>query len=302
MARTGVGRACFGRHGRCAPAAAMPTLIFRSMNPISLNKPGAEPTTNRSVERACSLLTAFSRERPVLTLAELAARVSLPKPTTYRLAATLAQAGFMSQRDDGRYALGFRLMELGAIVRENLDVVQICAAAMERLAAQTGETVILGAADWATLEVTIVHRVDSAHTLSVLSPVGRRSPIPPGAIGKALLMGLPVDEVERVAGALVLSRKTPRTKTDHAALVRDVEAARAASYAVEEGEYLEDVSGVAAPVIFEAERPLAAIAVVGPSTRLHDQIDVIGAVVRAAAAEINGTRPDLPTTPERPQR
>jgi IclR family transcriptional regulator, acetate operon repressor len=259
---------------------------------------GAAPAKNRSVERACSLLMSFSRTTPALTLADLSLRVGLPKPTTYRLAATLVQAGFMSQGDDGRYGLGFRLMELGAIVRENLDVVQICAPAMEHLAAQTGETVILGAADWAGLAVTIVHRVDSAHTLSVLSPVGRRSPIPPGAIGKALLMGLPGDQVKHVAGALVSSRQTAKTKTDRAALARDIEAARAVGYAVEEGEYLEDVSGVAAPVIFENERPLAAIAVVGPTTRLRDQIDRIGALVRGAAAAVNSAPPDPPSTPK----
>ncbi len=174
----------------------------------------SEPATNRSVERACALLGAFAPEQPRLTLGALAAGTNLPKPTAHRIVTTLVQCGFMAQHEDGTYALGFRLLSLGAIVRENLDVVRACAPAMERLARATGETVILGEADWAAREVTIVHRVDSSHTLSVLSPIGRRSAIPPGALGKALLIGLADAELEAVLGALPLDAETDRTHTD----------------------------------------------------------------------------------------
>jgi IclR family KDG regulon transcriptional repressor len=243
--------------------------------------------TNRAVERACALMSSFAPGETRLTLRELALRARLPKPTTHRIVTTLVAAGFMTQAQDGGYSLGFRLLSLGAIVRDGLDVVRVCAPAMERLAKATSETVILGEADWAAREVTIVHRVDSSHTLSVLSPIGRRSAIPPGALGKALLIGLPPEEAEAVIAALPLNAQTDRTHTDRAALVDEIARYRELGYVVEEGEYLRDVSGVAAPVLLEGTRPLAALGLVGPSTRLREQIPRLGALVRAVAAELS---------------
>jgi DNA-binding IclR family transcriptional regulator len=246
----------------------------------------SSPTLNRSVSRSCAILQAFTSSEPQLTLAELAQRVALPRPTTYRLAATLIAAGFMNQLDDGRYELGFRIVELGAIVRANLDVVRTCSGVLEQIAQATGETVILGEADWRRREVTIVHRIDSAHSLSVLSPVGRRSSIPPGALGKALLLGLQPDAAAEVIEKLDFSPQTTKTHTDRAALRQEIAELRLRGYAIEEDEYLPDVSGVAVPVLFEDARPLAAVGVVGPSTRLRGDLDRIGELVRDLASPL----------------
>ena len=51
-------------------------------------------------------------------------------------------------------------------------------------------------------------------------------------------------------------------------LASEIEAARSFGFAVAEEEYVDGVSGVAVPVMFEAGRPRAAIGVVGPSSRI----------------------------------
>jgi DNA-binding IclR family transcriptional regulator len=241
---------------------------------------GRAVSLNRSVSRACVLLSAFSLDEPRLTLLELSKRVDLPKPTVYRLASSLVAAGFMNQAEDGRYGLGFKLLELGAVVRENLDLVTTCLPDMRVLAERTGETVILGQVDWATREVVIVHRIDSAHSLSVLSPTGRRSSIPPGCLGKAVLMGLDRASARAVLEQLDLRGSTPRTHTDKAALLEELERCRAAGFAAEQDEYRDGVSGVAAPVVFEGGSPHGAVGVVGPTSRLHGELERIGALVR----------------------
>ncbi len=230
----------------------------------------------RSVQRACGLLSAFSTASPRLTLAELSERVGLPKPTVYRLAATLVEAGFMSQHQDGRYGLGARTIAVGAVARADLDLITVCAPLMERLAQRTGETVLLAIADWATLETTIVHRVDSAHELSVLSRVGRRAKITLGAIGKALLLGLDPAELERVMPAIDLSAHTERTITGIDAALAELRRCGAAGFATENEEFLSGVSAVAAPVTLSGTLPAGAVAVVGPAARLDDRLGEIG--------------------------
>jgi DNA-binding IclR family transcriptional regulator len=232
--------------------------------------------TTRAVERACAVLSAFSSTQPRLGLGELAARVGLPKATVHRLAGELAANGFLEHREDGRYALGAKLSELGALARSDLDVVHACAPAMDALAEATRETVLLGAADWDALELTIVDTRVSPQTLSVVPIAGERQTIPPGAPGKALLLGLPAAEADRVLAQLPLPALTSKTQTNRARLRREIARARSLGFAVAEEEYLDGVSGVAVPVMFERGRPRATIGVVGPTLRMAGQLEHIG--------------------------
>ena len=59
-----------------------------------------------AVTRALQLLGAFALGESHLSLAELSRRCALHKTTVLRLARTLAQSGFMVQRDDGDWSLG----------------------------------------------------------------------------------------------------------------------------------------------------------------------------------------------------
>jgi IclR family KDG regulon transcriptional repressor len=226
--------------------------------------------TVRAVDRACAVLCAFSLDQPRLTLGELSERVDLPKPTAFRIAASLVAAGFMTQIDDGRYGLGTRLMELGAIVRENLDLVQACTAAVDALAAATGETILVGQPDWSTNEIVVVARRDSPHALSILSPVGRRSPIPLGSLGKALLGALPDDERDARLDQLHVAKPARRR------LLTELAEARERGYATDRDGFIDGVSGAAVSVLQDGRRPLGAIGVVGPSTRVTKQLDRFG--------------------------
>jgi IclR family acetate operon transcriptional repressor len=253
--------------------------------------------SNRSVERACRLLSAFSLQEPWLSLAELARRSELPKATAHRLAVALRTCGLLSQGPDGRYGLGIKVLELGSVVRENLDAVRLCRSAIDAVAQDSGETVLLSVVDWPTREAMLVARRDSPHALAVGSPVGLRQQIPPGgALGKAFLSGLPPHEVETVVAELSLVPTTPKTPIERRLLLRQVALARQAGYAFEQDEYIEGVSGVAVPVLFDGDRPLAALGVVGPTTRLNGQIPALGALLLRQTSSL---RPGQPVQAQR---
>jgi DNA-binding IclR family transcriptional regulator len=254
------------------------------------------PTSNRSVDRACAVMAAFSLEEPTFTLAELARRVELPKATVYRLVSSLVARGFMVHAPDGRYSLGVKLMECGAVVRENLDIVKQCSATIDEIATATSETVLLAAVDWPARELVVVARRDSPHILSVASPVGRRLKLPPGgALARALLSGLAPREAESIVGRLRLTASTPKTHVDKQVLLRDLEVARELGYAAEQDEYIDGVSGVAVPVIFEAGRPLAAVGVIGPSSRIAGELAQIGALLRKRTVSLRPADGPVPT-------
>jgi DNA-binding IclR family transcriptional regulator len=260
------------------------------MKQVSLVETGGHAT--RTVERACAVLSAFSDGEPRLSLGELAARVGLPKATVHRLASSLVATGFMEHGEDGGYSLGMKLSELGALARANLDVVTACASAVDALAAATEETVLLATADWDALELTVVDARASRHTLSVVPAPGERMPMPPGALCKALLLGLPPAESDRLLERLALPALTSKSHTDRAQLSDEIAAARPLGYAIAEEEYVEGVSGVAVPVLFDHGRPRAAISIVGPSARMTERLHRIG---RLALELTTALRP--PRTP-----
>lgn len=249
----------------------------------------AYPTT-RTVERACAVLSTFCVTEPRLSLGELAARVGLPKATVHRLAGSLVATGFLEHRDDGRYSLGLKVSELGALARSDLDVVSVCSPALDALAAATRETVLLGAVDWDTLELTVVGSRVSPQQLSVVPMTGRRLTIPPGCLGKALLLGLPAAEAEGVLARLPLPALTGKTHTDRAQLADEIARARIVGFAEAEGEYLDGVSGMGVPVVFEAGWPRAAIGVVGPSSRIGGELERIGRLALELTAALRPTQ------------
>jgi DNA-binding IclR family transcriptional regulator len=238
------------------------------------------------VERACSVLFAFSSAEPRLTLSELAERVGLPKATVHRLAGSLVAMGFMEHRADGSYALGSKLSELGALARANIDIVATCSPAVDALVGATRETVLLAAADWDAMELIVVDARMGPQTLSVVPAPGERMPMPPGCLSKALLLGLPSAEAERVLARLALPALTSKSHTDRKQLAREVEAARSLGFAVGQDEYVEGASGVAVPVLFDGGWPRAAIGVVGPSLRIAGQADRIGQVALELTAAL----------------
>jgi DNA-binding IclR family transcriptional regulator len=270
-------------------------LARRGLEPPDPSSPpprGKENTGPRLVDRAAAILLSYSFGQPLLTLAQLAQAAKLPKPTAYRIVSALVANGLMRQTEDGRYELGFRLFELGSIVQSRLVLASLAEGAVQTLADETGETVLLAQAEWSSNELVIVAKIDAIHPVGVLSPLGRRSPIALGCLGKAVLAGLPDHLRKDVLGKLPIRRHTERTLVNLRALKGDLDETHERGYALEEGEYLIGVSGVAAPIHLGDPRPLGAIGVVGPTQRLDAQrLHQMGARVSEVARALSFARP-----------
>lgn len=93
-----------------------------------------------SVERAMSILMAFSTQKPVLSLAELAEETGLHKSTILRLINSLQIYGFIYRGQDGRYSVGSSVWRLGLIFRQEFAERERVAPALRELVKATGET------------------------------------------------------------------------------------------------------------------------------------------------------------------
>jgi DNA-binding IclR family transcriptional regulator len=191
----------------------------------------------------------------------------LAKSTVHRLLQTLAGHGY-AVRDpvSGRYHLGLKFLELGAIVSSHLTIQMIARPHLQRLMEASRETAHLGLLEGR--EVVYADKIECPQTIRMYSRIGRRSPLHCTALGKALLAYQP----EPVLGDLLragLHRNTPRTITGARRLREELQRIRDEGYALDNEEFEEGLRCVAAPVRGHTETVVASVGIAGPATRLE---------------------------------
>lgn len=248
----------------------------------------ATPTTVQSLARGLRVLRLFTRERPVLTLADCAGRLDLSPASTYRLLNTLEAERFL-ERDpvSGRYRLAVGVLELLPALLDGLGVPRLAQPLIGRLAEATGESANLAALE----EGKVVYLVSatSDRLLRTDTPPGLRLEAHGTALGKSLLALLPDETARSLLGPEPYRALTPRTLTSWEQLRRELVTTRRRGYALSEGELEEGLSSCAVALPGGAERPYA-INVSSPSSRMPRKLvrERLAALLNDTAAEIAG--------------
>lgn len=232
--------------------------------------------------RVLAVLDAFTAEAPELSLTDLARRAGLPLSTAHRLVGELAAWGALERDEDGRYRVGLRLWEVGALAPRSLGLRESAMPFLSDLHEVTGENVQLAVLDGT--EVVYVERLVGRGTVGVVTRVGSRLPLHATGVGLALLAHAPVDLQELVLSR-PLRRYTERTLTDPEQVRRALAEVRRTGVAVSDRQ-IEMVSlSVAAPVHGADGEVVAALSVVVPADGEGARAFV--PVVRAAARGIS---------------
>ncbi|MBP2366574.1 IclR family transcriptional regulator [Pseudonocardia parietis] len=216
--------------------------------------------TGSVVARALSMLDAYHPERPALTLSELARHAGVPLSTAHRLVADLTRWGALEREDDtGRYRIGLRMWELGALAPRGQALREIALPFLEDLSQVTRENVQLAVREGA--EVVFVERLAGSRAVPVLTRVGGRFALTATGVGLVLLAHAPAELQEDVLAAPV-ERHTPFTVTDPQRLRRMLADVRRLGFAVSDRQVTDDALSVAAPVHDVRGRVVAAVSLV----------------------------------------
>jgi DNA-binding IclR family transcriptional regulator len=225
-----------------------------------------EPTTTKGrgetgpvIRRAVQVLTAFTPERPALTLSQLARRTGLPLTTTHRLVGELAESGLLERNQEGTFHIGLRLWEIASLAPRGLGLRELALPFMEDLFAVTQENVQLAVRDG--LESVWVERIAGRSAVPVFTRVGGRFPLYPTGVGRVLLAHAPL-EVQEAVLAGPLEKYTPLTVTSPEALRRVLGDVRAHGVAVNDRQVSMETLSVAAPVRGADGGVVAAVSIV----------------------------------------
>jgi DNA-binding IclR family transcriptional regulator len=227
-------------------------------------KQAAYPGT-QAVQRAIRLLQVFSARGPELRLSELARDAGLNKTTTFRLLSALENAEMVERTREGdAYRLGPEIVRLGSLALGGNRLQAAAGPILRALADETRETVTLEVL--VGMDAMILDEAMGSHAVGLVPSLGTRWAAHATSTGKVLLAHLPEDVL---AARLPrrLTRFTPRTIVEPAALLRELGRVRArgTSTCVEELE--PGLVTVGAPVR-SAAGVVAALSVGGPKSRL----------------------------------
>jgi DNA-binding IclR family transcriptional regulator len=137
-----------------------------------------------AVERALSLLAAFDRDAPSLSLTELSDRTGLYKSTLLRLADTLESYGYLQRTEDGRFQIGPTPLHLGALYQSALRPGTVIMNKLRALVEATGESAAFNVRHQKVR--VCAYRVDSPNMVRDHIQVGDVLPLDRGAAGVVL--------------------------------------------------------------------------------------------------------------------
>ncbi|HEY7283556.1 MAG TPA: IclR family transcriptional regulator [Actinomycetota bacterium] len=239
----------------------------------------------QSVSRALRAIELIG-EVGELGVTDLGRRLGVHKATASRLAATLAEHGFVERDPDSdRYRLGFRLVALAGAAMAGLDLVRIAHPVVEDLAERTRETVNVGVLSGG--EVIYLDQASGARSIVSVSWVGRRTPLHATAAGKVLLAFGETAERDRFLNG-ELEACTPRTIVDRRELAGQLDTARQRGYAQTFEELEDGLNAVAAPIRGPDRGVVAALSVSGPAFRVRpEDVARLGRLLMDAATAIS---------------
>lgn len=215
--------------------------------------------------KGLDVIRSFTRERPALTLSEVAAATQLPAATARRCLHTLEELGYVT-RNGRTFLLRPKVLELGAAYLESMNIEALTRNYLEDLARETGDSAALAVLDGT--EIVYVARASVRTLVRLEAHVGSRLPAYPTSMGRVLLAGLGPERLARYFETVDLVALTDQTVVERARLERLLDDCRRSGYAAVEDELAYGVVAVAVPVHDMQGRVVAALNSSGHSKKL----------------------------------
>lgn len=244
----------------------------------------------QSIDRAFSILDEVSRANDYgLSLSEIAEKIGLPLSTVYRIVQNLVAWQYLTEKDNGNYALGFTFLTFGNIVKRDLMLTNYARRYMEELNHKTKETIYLAILDKLAGDIIYIDKIESQRNIKLAAGIGTHNYIHSTANGKCLVSRLSNDKIRELLGVRGLPQLTAKTITALPEFIEEVKKVRDAGFALDDLENEAGVRCVAAPVCDYTGNVVAAVSISGvdANMRLDLLVGEYSRLVKEAALNIS---------------
>jgi len=227
--------------------------------------------TNYVIQSVAHALDVLEQFRGVgeIGVTELSKRLKLHKNNVFRLLATLEARGYIEQnKATENYHLGLGCLQLGQNYLNQTGLLSQAQNTLRGLAKETKESAFIALRRG--MEVIPLEFVESEEAVRVASFLGTSLPLHCTAPGK-IHLAFESDESLREHLPETLACYTSRTIVDRPLLLRQIKEISEGGYAVDLGEFIEDLSCVSVPLRDSSRRLVGSLSVAGPAHRLTQE-------------------------------
>lgn len=241
--------------------------------------------TISAVKRFAQICSLFSVQDGELEVAEIARRTAIPRRTLPRILAMLVERNYLESKGQTAYGLGPAWLHLARLKRERLDLRGAALATMQRLRPSLNETYILGVRK--EDKRVIIECMVSTQAVRRVSHVGFEASLHVGSAGRAILAGLPDDEIAAYLRRADLINEGFNTVTDPEKIWSDITFARREGFLTAAAEVTAESFSCSAPIRDFHGVTVASLTITLPLLRLTKELeDRAIATVRTGAKEI----------------
>ncbi|MFI1469232.1 IclR family transcriptional regulator [Streptomyces wuyuanensis] len=237
------------------------------------------------IDRALVILGYLAQHQEGCTLKRLCDDLSLPMSSAHDLLQALVELDAVKLLGQRTYALGPRSVVLALSIVDSVDIRHVSRPYLAELCEEINENTYLAVRSGSG--VVYADRQEAGQTLSVVMKLGGQRPLHGSAVGKLVAAYSP-DLEQRVLQAPRLEQFTPYTLVNRDRLREEFETIRERGYSVSDGESVEGILGLAAPVVDATGSVTAAVHVSAPRGRLSpDRLPFVVAAMSRTALQIS---------------
>lgn len=224
-----------------------------------------------TVTKALSLLSCFSLSRPEIGLSDMTRLTGINKATVFRLLSELESSGLIEQINGSRaYRLGSGVLRLATLREAAVPMRSVARTVLGELCAATDETVHMSQVQGQQL-TELAHRYSSTHATRVMMDDAAVLSFHATSSGLAVLAFADPSFVDSILSQ-PLKSFTQHTKTNPDDIRNALKAVRATGIAESVSGFEVDVHSHACPVFGPDTRPIGALAVAAPVSRMTGRI------------------------------
>ncbi|MGM9948968.1 MAG: IclR family transcriptional regulator [Lysinibacillus sp.] len=218
-----------------------------------------------TVDNAISVLSMFLRYETI-SLTDIEQALGISKTAAFRLAATLADRGFLVKNNEQKtYKPGPIIFQIVNRFQTS-DITAIAQPFLQELADLTNEAVYLSIRTGN--KFVFLSGFKSTFEKEMVSPLGQEFDLYFGAVGKLHMAYMSDADLATYFKRTALEQFTTTTIIDSEKLQHNLQQIRDQGVALSIGERIENLGGVACPIWGFSNEPIAALAIYFPLSRM----------------------------------
>ncbi|MBP1964136.1 IclR family transcriptional regulator [Paenibacillus aceris] len=224
-------------------------------------------TTVKSADRVLDIFELFAEaEVRELSLMDITRRLELPASSVFKILQNLVHRGYLEKDENGKmFHLGYKIFQIGAKYAQHTNLTTEFQYIAGQIVTEVNEAVYLSIRS--DRNILYIAEKQSTHHVRFVSHLGMKLPLHTTAMGKLFLSAMSDKDVVELYREQELGLLTDQTISEPEKLLEQLKEIRREGVAYSQGEAVQGIRCVAAPILNANQEMIAAMSISIPTTR-----------------------------------